>query len=198
MKYIYLLTALLFSNLLIKAQDMHFEPGLKAGLNISTLHKSMDPKFDPRISFNIGGLAHIHLNKHFAIQPELVFSGQGAKYTVGDTVYHSNFNYLNLPVLLQYMIGTGFRLETGPQFGLRLSAKSKTKYNTNDIKTSFKSYDISWAFGAGYLAASGLGIDARFNLGLSNIYAGTPGVFKNRVFQLGVFYQFKKVHTEKK
>ena len=98
---------------------------------------------------------------------------------------------LPISVLLQYLIGTGFRLETGPQFGALLSANSKVDNVTTDINYAYKTIDVAWVFGAGYLTPSGFGIDARYNLGLSNINDITGTKINNRVFSIGIFYQFE-------
>jgi hypothetical protein len=55
--------------------------------------------------------------------------------------------------------------------------------------------DVSWAFGIGYIAPSGFGVDARYNLGLTSISDGDNSV-KNSVFQLGILYQFRKIATK--
>ena len=178
-------------SLLLKAQT-HVELGLMGGLNVATLSSaSYNSSIDPRISFNIGGLAHIHLSKEFAIQPELLFSGQGAQQTISGVEYKTNLNYLQIPVLLQYMMGTGFRIETGPQFGALVGAKSEVGNGEADIKNAYKSMDVAWVFGAGYLTHSGFGIDARYNLGLANINDVSSAKINNRVFSVGVFYQFE-------
>lgn len=158
--------------------------GIKGGLNISYYNIKTQ---DSRIGFHIGGLAHIHTrNRKLGIQPEVVFSTQGAEFSSGK----DKIDYINVPVLLQYLGRGGLRLETGPQVGALVSAKFEdnngVEYNN---KGSFKQSDFSWAFGMGYLSRSGLGLDARFNLGLSDISKGR-GDLHNRVWQLGLFYQF--------
>lgn len=187
LKKLFIITAIAFSSLLLNAQ--HVEPGIKAGLNVATVRYPNSPaNYDPRVSFHVGGLAHVHLTKEFAIQPELVFSGQGFKS--GNSSY--KFNYLNIPVLVQYMFKSGFRLETGPQVGFLLSANETTNNIKTDVKDDLKSVDLAWAFGAGYIMPSGFGFDARFNLGIAKVN-NDPGGIKttNGVFQFGVFYQFK-------
>ena len=193
MKKVFLLLTLVSGSLLLKAQ--HVELGLKGGLNVATIsYPSTNSNIDPRISVNLGGLAHIHLSKEFAVQPELLFSGQGYKQTKSDVVYKTNLNYVQLPILLQYLIGTGFRIETGPQFGALLSAKYKAGDVSVDVKDHYKKIDAAWVFGAGYLTSSGFGIDARYNLGLSKINNDNDPKISNRVFAVGVFYQFKAMH----
>jgi hypothetical protein len=171
----------------------HVEFGLKGGLNVSNIHSSPGTEdYNARASVYAGGLAHIHLSEHIAIQPELVYSSQGTKSTLADVNYTLRLNYINIPVLFQYMVGDGFRLQTGPQLGLLAGAKVNSGGTTKDVKGDYTTGDFSWAVGASYLTPMGLGFDARFNFGLSNINnTSTNAGFYNRVFQLGLFYQFK-------
>lgn len=193
MKKVFLLLTLVLGSLLLRAQQVEF--GLKGGLNVATIsYPSTNSNVDPRISVNLGGLAHIHLSKEFALQPELLFSGQGYKQTISNVKYKTNLNYVQLPILLQYMIGTGFRIETGPQFGALLSAKYKSGDVSVDVKDQYKKIDAAWVFGAGYLIKNGFGIDARYNLGLGKINNNNNGKVSNRVFAVGVFYQFNQMH----
>lgn len=175
-------TAMLSYSQMPKAQF-----GLKAGLNVSNLDASGGSNFDSRTSFHVGGLAHIHLSKQIAVQPELYYSGQGGKNSDGTL----KADYINLPVLLQYMVGTGFRLQTGPQLAFLTRAEFEEGNVEVDVKDDFEPVDFSWSFGAGYLFPSGIGFDARYNLGISNIRESSTPEYKNRVFSIGMFYQFK-------
>ena len=172
---------------LLNAQRNNVEFGIKAGINAANF--KIDPSFNSnsRIGLHIGGLAHIHVSEHFAVQPELMISGQGADYGKNN---EDKFTYLNLPVLAQVMFGDGFRVQTGPQVGLLLSAKSENGNTESDIDNNFKKGDFAWTFGGGYLSHSGLGVDARYNLGISDISKGASDV-KNQVWQFGLFYQFR-------
>lgn len=173
------------------ANAQHTELGLKVGYNGSNFTDNNGDDFKMYSSFHAGLLAHIHLNKVFALQPEIIYSGQGTKFSVINTDYRYHLSYINIPVLLQFMTPGGFRIESGPQLGLLLSASAKSGNASSDIKSSFKSTDFSWAFGAGFITRSGFGFDARYNLGLSDISTASNTV-KHSVIQAGVFYQFKK------
>ncbi len=165
------------------AQSTHVQFGVKGGLNFANVHtEDSEDALDNLTSFHLGALAHIHMTDRFALQPELFYSGQGAKE--GD--YKMKLGYLNLPVLGQVMFGEGFRIQTGPQIGYLMSAKA----DDEDVKDQFNKMDFSWVFGASYLTSLGLGIDARYNLGLSNINESDAYKVKNRVFSVGLFYQF--------
>ena len=174
------------------AQDVSF--GVKAGANFSNINAAgTTADWGSRTGVHLGLLAHIHLNKKWAVQPELVYSMQGAKSTVaGEETQTINLNYLNVPVLVQYMFDNGFRLQTGPQLGFLMSATSKIGSGEAVKNTEFfNKTDFSWSFGAGYLSNMGLGVDARYNLGLNDAYKPGGLKEKNSVFQLGLFYMFK-------
>ena len=168
------------------AQQAHF--GLKGGVNISQLHFNNNTSSDSKAGVNLGILAHIHASKTWAVQPELLYSLEGAQ-KVGNSGINYNLNYLNVPVLLQYMFDNGFRLEGGPQIGFLLNAKRKAGDVTVD-DDGFKTTAFSIPLGVGYLTSSGVGLDARYVFGLSNINDSENGpIIQSNVFQLGLFYQ---------
>ncbi|MBC7914484.1 MAG: PorT family protein [Pyrinomonadaceae bacterium] len=174
------------------ASAQHVNFGVKAGLNLYNIKDEQESEFDSKVGFHIGALAHIHLNKQWALQPELVFSGQGAKFTSGGDETKLNLGYLNVPVMVQYMFDNGLRLQAGPQVGFLLSAKAKNDDDDIDVKDDLKPVDFSLGFGAGYVhVPSGFGVDARYNLGLSDINEEAGNKSTNQGFQLGVFYLFK-------
>ncbi|MEO7210439.1 MAG: porin family protein [Chitinophagaceae bacterium] len=187
-----------------KAQDVHF--GIKGGLNASNINvkNSLGNNQDTKIGWYAGLLAHIHAGKSFAIQPEVYYSDEGSKLTSGSNKSTLNLGYINVPVLAQYMFGNGFRIEAGPQVGFLINAKDKDKSSSLnlDVKDTYKSTSFSIPVGVGYLTSYGLGFDARYNFGISDIQKVTIGDNKARsnVFQFGLFYQFpeRKVTTTKK
>jgi len=199
--------------------------GVKGGLNASEMLTSGNPaivvdgttqhlKYFPITTVSGGAFASIPLAKKWYLQPEVMYSVQGATgkpemdYLVTSTEDY-RFSYLNVPILIKYKLPVGFFAETGPQIGLLLHAKieetmvgATSTVNYNNVKDQFKSTDISWALGAGYCSPINLGFDIRYNLGLNNInqasaegmssYPIPNGAIKNGVFQAGVFFIFGK------
>ena len=89
------------------------------------------------------------------------------------------------------MFDNGFRIEAGPQVGFLMNAKTKVGNNSTDIKNNLKSAVFSIPLGLGYVTMSGLGFDARYNFGISNIYkTDAAPVTHSNVFQFDIFYQF--------
>lgn len=172
--------------------------GLKGGVNISTVKIDGFDQNDSRIGLHAGGLAHIHLAPQWALQPELLYSGEGGKVDFGggsEATYKND--YVNIPVMIQYMFDNGFRLEAGPQLGLLVSSKIEDEDGIEaDADDTFKSTNVSLGFGLNYLSHSGLGVGGRYNLGLSNIAEGS-GEAKGRVFQISLFYMFDNAHKAK-
>lgn len=166
--------------------------GPKAGLNLSNITGSDAQGYKMKAGIYAGGFARLHLSENFAIQPELLYSGQGSKYetNVEGTIIKGdvNLNYITIPVMAQYHLPMGLYLETGPQIGFLASAKAKSGGSSADIKDQFKSTDFSWGAGAGFQLPMGLGFNARYNIGLSKIDEGGNANAKNGVIQVGVFY----------
>ena len=187
--YVSMAVALMLLTGLANAQ--HVNIGIKGGANFYNIHNDNGAKYDMKTGIHLGLIGHIHLTKELAFQPELVYSAQGAKYTTAGVVTNINLGYINVPLLIQYMFDNGFRLEAGPQVGFLVNAKAETNSAKSDIKKSFKSTDLSLGIGMGYVfVPSGFGMDARFNLGLSNINENSSVKSTNTGFQLGVFYLF--------
>jgi hypothetical protein len=169
----------------------HVQFGLKAGVNLADIDDSQAPT-DKRTAYHFGALAHIHLSRSWAIQPEVVYSAQGAEYNEAAYNGTDKVNYINVPVLIQYMTPQGLRFQAGPQVGFLTSAKFKNRVDENeiDIEDVFDNADFSVALGVGYLTPIGLGVDARYNLGVNNVYKNENPSAKNNVWQFGLFYQF--------
>ncbi|MEP7322149.1 MAG: porin family protein [Saprospiraceae bacterium] len=171
------------------AQAQHFNLGIKGGLNFYTIHNNNNVKFDPITDVHFGLLGHIHLDRQYAIQPELVYSAQGAQISSNSKIM---LKYINFPVLFQYMFDNGFRLQAGPQVGFLLNAKSKINSTSTDVDQNFESVDVGLSAGIGYVhPPSGIGFDLRYNAGLSNINVPKTTVKStNNGLQLGLFYLF--------
>ena len=197
MKKTIIFAASLFLLLNANAQEAHF--GIKAGMNASSLNSSpADPDMQTKIGFNAGILAHIHgANAQWAIQPEAYYSSEGAK-SKSNSDAKLDLGFLNIPVLAQYMFDNGFRIEAGPQVGFLLNAKSKEGGSSMDIKDGYNTVAFSIPVGVGYLTTSGLGFDARYNFGISDLNKASGGTkVHSNVFQFGLFYQFSDPKIKK-
>jgi hypothetical protein len=174
------------------AAAQHINFGIKGGVNLYNIHNDNNAELDNSVGFHLGLLAHIHLANQFAMQPEVVFSTQGANHSNGNLDTDINLNYVNVPLLFQYMFDNGFRLQAGPQLGFLVSAKSKIGDTSTDTKDNFEGVDLGASVGMSYVSPpSGFGFDVRYNIGLSNINENSTVNSNNRGLQLGVFYLFK-------
>lgn len=170
------------------AQGSRF--GIKGGVNISSINWDVPGvSFDNRIGFHVGLLDHIHLSPQWALQPEVMYSTEGVKQAVPSGEYTWKTDYINIPVMLQYMFDNGFRLEAGPQLGLMVSSD-----NNDDV---FKSTNVGIGFGLGYLTYSGFGVGGRYVLGVSKINEDAAPDAKGRNIQLSLFYMFDSQHKAK-
>ena len=152
--------------------------GAKAGLNFSNLTGDDISDLDGRTSFHLGLIAEIMFSEKFGIQPEVLYSAQGAKE--GDETL--KLDYINIPVLLKYYVTNGLSIEAGPQVGFNVVAEAEGA-DIEDVET-----DIGAGLGLGYTTPQGLFFQARYNFGFSEILQDVDA--KNSVMQLSVGYRF--------
>lgn len=180
----------LFAIAAIATASAQTSVGVKAGGQFTNFAGSDKPEgAKMKVGFYGGAYARFHVSENIAIQPEAVYSVQGAKFKEDGVTANWNSNYINVPVLFQYHLeqGQGLYFETGPQIGFLMSAKIKVDGEKLDVKDGMKSTDFSWAIGAGYKITEALGVNARYNLGLSKIGEG-DGKVKNSAIQVGLSY----------
>ncbi|WP_278353072.1 porin family protein [Chryseobacterium gleum] len=161
--------------------------GLKAGLNISTISNN---NANSKAGFYGGVFANIPVAQDFSVQPEVLYSGQGAKAKANSNI-KLNTDYIAVPVMLQYNLIPNLYVEAGPQFAFLISAKGKGNGATVDVKDDFKTFDFGLGLGAGYYFTQNIGVNVRYTAGLTKIAKEDDGdSSKNGVFQIGLAYKF--------
>lgn len=197
-KLILIVATVLVSGFSSFAQTINF--GVKAGITASNLKLTLSSTsitMTTKVGFYAGAIADIGVAESFSVQPELYYSSMGAKVAgnpgLGFEDSKDDFRYVNLPVLLKYK-NEGFAVFLGPQIGVLISAKEKVGNVSTDYKNNLKSTDFSGIIGASYTLHNGLGLDARYQLGLSNITKGVANgtSLKNSTFMVGFHYFFNK------
>lgn len=184
-----LLGLVAFSTSALAQQEVKFGP--KAGVNFATLNGKDTDEAKMMIGFHVGAFAEIKFNDKFAVQPEVLFSAQGAKVKESGTEvvmgvpvnYEAEgkikLNYINIPIMAKYYITDNFAVEAGPYVGFLMAAEteyeatmsaagiSQTEKSTEDIKDILNSIDFGVGVGASFNLDSGFFIGARYNLGLT-------------------------------
>lgn len=188
----------------LQAQDISY--GLKAGVNLSKFHSDDDAYNDMsegRTGFHLGAVVEFSLSDKVSIQPELFFSSLGDKISdtmVGDSELVNvdselQFNYISLPVMIKYYATKNIFFEAGPQLDFLSSAKGQTYFSNHfesevvdefDSKDHYETTSYGLSFGVGYKAENGLFLDARYQLGLSDVTKNAFVKAKNNAFQFSV------------
>ncbi|MCU0334771.1 MAG: PorT family protein [Chitinophagaceae bacterium] len=168
--------------------------GAKGGLNVSNL-SGIDNvnnfKAKALVGFHVGGFVTFNLGRHFAIQPELLYSTQGAK--LENATDDLKLNYFNIPVMVKLLTKKGFYVEAGPQLGFRVGDVDFS--SGTSVNNSVKNSDLSGCFGLGFQPTkSPFGIGARYNVGLGKAGEFTGASvnnadYKNGVFQLSLYWR---------
>ena len=181
MKKTILVAALLFSALTtIQAQSVKL--GLKAGLNYANQTgtditvNSKNYKNEAISSYHAGLVAEINLFEGLALQPELLYSTQGATYknALGDIT--NEVGYLSIPIMIKINLSKSISLELGPQASFLLSEKDNVDLGKSNT------FDFGVAGGLGLKVTKSLFLQARYGLGLTEI--SKEAQTKNSVVQV--------------
>jgi Outer membrane protein beta-barrel domain len=187
------LSVLLALVLLTQAAMAQFHIGIKGGVNITKIDgKAFRDEF--RYGYHLGGFMEIGLGGNLGIQPEVLFNQyqMRADSSFGD-VYHvstnfSNYkdvrlNYLSIPLLLNYKLGSLLSLQAGPQYAILID---QSRNLIDNGKNAFKNGDFSLVGGA-QIHISKIRLQGRYFVGLNNVSdISDQNKWKNQGFQLSL------------
>lgn len=185
--------------------QVEFKPGVRAGLNLS---RFTNTESSNKADFYVGAQFGIKLAKFYTLQPELVYSRQGA--TIEEYQYNSfdvfigkkdvryNLDYLSLGIINKFTFGSGFQFVVGPTIDFKVGDNFPT-YLSNELI----GVDFALVGGIGYEFKNGVTIEARFKQGMIDIFGDNYNdynddngngnydeVILNQLFQIGVSYSF--------
>lgn len=136
------------------------------------------------------------------------FERKDGEFVEGYSDWHTDLDYLNVPLLFGYRIAKGFSVKAGLQLGLLLGGKEKMSYTDitildggtrkqgnavpreTDVKDVYKSVDLSIPLALSYEFENVI-LDARYNFGLTRIHQLDVVKSRNSVIQLSVGYRFQ-------
>ncbi|TDE45858.1 PorT family protein [Flavobacterium rhamnosiphilum] len=187
MKKTILVTVLLLAiSSTMQAQLVKF--GIKAGLNYAnqtgsdiTINGSNYNK-DAITSYHAGLVAEIKLTDGFSVQPELLYSTQGASYENAGEEFKNELGYLSIPVLAKFHLNKTVSLDLGPQASFLLSERKNA--NIKDPET----FEFGLAGGLGLNITKNFFLQGRYVLGLTE--ASKDAEVKNSVVQVSAGFTF--------
>jgi len=185
MKKLTILSLMLLASTMSFSQS--FSLGPKAGVNISN-YTGGDIDSDALVGYHLGAVLNYGFGDVFSIQPEVLFSTQGAKVSNGGAKNDFKISYVTVPIMLKFKTNGGFYFEAGPQAGFRTSSD----LGDQSINNFAKNLDISLGAGIGFQSKIGLGVGARYVAGLTKVgnFSGqniNPD-FRNSVIQASIFW----------
>jgi hypothetical protein len=187
------LSALLALVFFTQAAMAQLHLGIKGGVNITKVDgKAFRDEF--RYGYHLGGFAEIGLGGKLGIQPEVLWNQYQTRADSSfsnvyqNSVTISNYkdvklNYLTIPLLLNYKLGSLLSLQAGPQFGILIDQSKNLIQNGKD---AFKNGDFSMVGGA-QIHISKLRLQGRYFVGLNDISdLPSENKWKNQGFQLSL------------
>lgn len=174
-----ILTAVILCACAFNAQAQLLKFGIKAGPNFANFSGGVDGiDYSARTSFHAGLLVEFKATPSLGIQPELLYSSQGADV---DGFGDFNLDYVSVPVMAKfYVLGDKLSIDIGPQFSFLVDEAEEALEN--------ESFDFAVGGGASLYVTKSLFASARYTLGLTE--ASKDAEVKNSVFQVSVGYMF--------
>ncbi len=162
--------------------------GIKGGVNLATIGGDSEG-VSSKVGIHLGAYASFKTSDLLTIQPEIVYSAQGAQDDA-DGEFKAKYNYINIPVIFKIFPSEGFNIQAGPQLGILTSGKFSGGGVDVDITSELNTLDFAIALGLGY-DLENVNFALRYNLGVSNTAKDTGGeTYPNRVFQISMGYTF--------
>jgi hypothetical protein len=169
---------------------LHF--GLKAGANYSDFYNAnFDTEGLP--GFHAGAIVAFDINENWSIQEDFMYSTQGAKLKDGfSDGKELKLSYISVPIVVKYKTDFGLYFEAGPQVGI-LASQDFKEITGSDADFAEK-IDAGIVGGIGYQFSNGLGIGARYYMGLTDVSKTKSTTintdFQNHMSQVSLFYFF--------
>lgn len=192
--------------------QQRFSAGPRLGLNLSNYWGNADGmKFKPGLSAG-AFLMYSSLN-HFGISADVLYAQRGTRFNNSAIKFTQRVNYLEIPVVARYFLtlSGNFRPNVfiGPSLGIKLNAKrvdgetlssGSFPLINGDNNNDFSNLDLGAT--GGFQLNWGVGnrqrflIDARYNLGLTDVQTNLPNIWgrrsslQNSTFTLALGYGF--------
>ncbi len=160
--------------------QVSFKPGVKIGVNLADIQNTVG---DSRTGLYAGIFGELKLGGVYALQPEIYYSQQGKKdYDIDyiSILIANKFYFLDENIPVYFVIGPGLDIELGGE---------TESYSTSTSTGVTFDADISFVGGFGYDFPFGLGIEARYKQGITDVFQLAEKRL-NSVIQLGVVYKF--------
>jgi hypothetical protein len=199
MKKLTLIALLVIPATMVFAQAPKF--GFKAGVNlnnVSSNDEELNEELAGRTSIHLGVITDFSMSKSLSFQPQVLFSGRGAKIDHGDHKDVYAFNSLEIPLNFTYRknASKGVFLGVGPSLGYNLSGKVKGDHDSEDIvfgsgEGEIKRLDLGLNALIGYQFSNKYFVSTNYSSGLSNWSNESNSTWKNNIVGISVGFFLK-------
>lgn len=158
----------------------------KVGLNVANVSGSSRSS---RIGLAVGAEAEWQVKAKLSLAAALLYSQQGYKVESGNYRATSKFDYINIPMVVNFYVARDLALKVGlqPAFNVNATVRSSLNGYTGTAKEGgMETFLVEVPLGISYEWQSWV-IDARYNWGLSRINKSND---HNSVTQITVGYKF--------
>jgi len=159
-----LLFLFLISPFYVSAQS--FQAGVTGGLSTTQISGDSQSGFH-KVGLIFGGFVSTRISDAFDGSLQIMYIQKGSKKNAKPekndfTAYLLRLNYIEVPILLQWMYSEKFWFETGPTFGVLLSQHEENEIGDIPEPRKFNDFELGFAAGMNVRLIKDLIFNARF------------------------------------
>ncbi|HOO59965.1 MAG TPA: porin family protein [Candidatus Mcinerneyibacteriales bacterium] len=173
-RVVFLIFAVLLVAGMMQASDMRF--GAKAGLTLGNINKDVEDLGFPsgidkkmRMGMTFGAMLHMPLSDNTVFMGEGAYIQKGVTFDASGDEMTMKFDYIQFDALVKYLFSPNFGFYAGPGMGFVMTAEEVWDGGSFDLKDEVSSTEFSLNFGGQFMATENIVIDARYNMGMSDI-----------------------------
>jgi hypothetical protein len=185
--------------------------GYKSGFNLSSVttnDDALNDELSSRIGLHLGLVFDLPFNEKLSFQPQLLYSGRGAKEDHGDHKDIYRFNSLEIPLNLVYRTAGNekgrFFFGGGPNVGYNLNGKKVASDDPDEEDVldfgsaagTYRRMDLGINLLAGYETKNGFFVSVNYNRGIT--VWNDADKWRNHIFAVSVGYLLYNKQLRKK
>lgn len=184
-------TFLMLTMCFVSQSQKKVRPGIRVGANYSSLSNT---SLESKTGLYLGAFLNIQHSNFYALQPELIYSNQGADSGIYEDE-SVNIDYISIGLTNKFFVmnDARFHLLVGVSIDLNLEYSFISLANNGWNSDTFF-LDVAFYGGLGYQFDIGLALEARYKHGTIGVFTDEffdeDNTRMNSLFQIGLAYRF--------
>ena len=139
-----------------------------------------------KAGFQVGAGVSFPISEKFLLQPEIMFSQKGSKSRKNEPYFNWQLNYIDMPLMINYIFDDKIDFQAGIGFNYLLSARFDSGFGFTNQSESFNTVDFAGNVGVEYHFSELFSANIRLTTSLVN--SGKNEQYYNRTLNFTLRY----------